>query len=68
MNRAPSYIFDFEKLTRRPGQYLNSPPICRWSYCGRYRGRTAEEALEKAKFAVGSSLVRVMSTEDKGYL
>ena len=52
-----------------PGRYLNSPP--KWSYCGRYRGGTLQEAMVRAMFAVGSSLVRIMpqfEEEDKGYL
>lgn len=65
------YIFHFEKLTSRPGAYLNSPPITAWSYCGSFRAKTRAEAEKIAAYKVGSSLVRVMpefQEEDKGYL
>ena len=63
------YIFHFEKLAR--GYHYNSPEDAgKWRYCGSFRAATQAEALLKAKFAVGSSLVRVIPEEncDKGYL
>ena len=67
--RLQRRIWHIEKQSR--GQYHNSPPV--WSYCGSIRAKTVEEALERAMFTVGSSLVRVMPEfelpeDEKGYL
>ena len=71
--RLQKPIFHFEKQRQLPGKYLNSPPLEVWTYCGSFRGRTAEEASIRAMFKVGSSQIRLMPEFDgpdngKGYL
>ena len=71
MRRLYYAVFHFEKQRRVAGKYWNSPPIITWQYCGSFRARGAAEALDIAKYKVGSSLVRIMpefQEEDKGYL
>ena len=69
MRRLQLRVWHFEKQIR--GQYHNSP--ARWSYCGSFRAKSAPEALDIAKYKVGSSLVRIMPEyhapgDDKGYI
>lgn len=58
----PRTHWKIKKLTRGhaygkyPGTYLNSQT---WRYCGTIRARDCAEALQKAAYAVGSSLVQV---------
>jgi hypothetical protein len=45
--------FTIERLRFKPGKFCNSPPVLEWRRVGRWRARSAAEALARAEIATG---------------